>query len=60
MNHFENQLDEIRIALYEETKEMAKEDIINNVNARARIVAQEFEIKIEKLIEDRYVQPVIV
>jgi len=47
MNNFEDQLDEIRIRLYEETKEMNKEDIIRNVNAHAQRVAYEFGIKIE-------------
>ena len=46
MNNFEDQLDEIRIKLYEETKEMNKEDIIRNVNAHAQRIAYEFGIKI--------------
>ncbi|MCL2792241.1 MAG: hypothetical protein FWD87_04045 [Spirochaetaceae bacterium] len=49
MNSFENQLDEIRIKLYEETKEMSKEDIIKNVNTHAQKIAHEFGIKIEKI-----------
>jgi len=36
MNNFENQLDAIRIKLYEETKDMDKENIIINVNSHAR------------------------
>jgi hypothetical protein len=55
MNDFENQLDAIRIELYEETKKMDKEDIIKNVNSHAQKVAQEFGIKIEStFIETNY------
>ena len=46
MNNFENQLDVIRLKLYEETKEMDKEDIIRNVNFHAQRIAQEFGIEI--------------
>jgi len=60
MNHFENLLDEIRIKLYEETKEMAKEDIINSVNTRAQKVAHEFGIEIVKPINEHCAQPVSV
>jgi hypothetical protein len=58
MNNFEDQLDEIRIKLYEETKEMNKEDIIRNVNAHARRIAHEFGIKIENKINENYLQAV--
>ena len=47
MNNFENQLDEIRKKLYEETKDMDKEEIIQNVNSNAQNIAKEFGIKIE-------------
>jgi len=53
MNNFEDQLDAIRIKLYEETKEMNKEDIIRNVNAHAQKIAYEFGIKIEAVISAR-------
>jgi hypothetical protein len=56
MNNFENQLDTIRINLYEETKTMDKEDIIKNVNAHAQKIAQEFGIKIESIINEKYFQ----
>jgi pyruvate formate-lyase activating enzyme-like uncharacterized protein len=46
MNNFEDQLDEIRIKLYEETKGMDEEDIIRNVNSHARNIAQKFGIEI--------------
>ena len=52
MNNFENQLDVIRIQLYEETKEMDKEDIIRNVNSHAKKIAQEFGIKIESTVNE--------
>jgi hypothetical protein len=52
MNNFEDQLDVIRLKLYEETKEMDKEDIINNVNSHAQRIAQEFGIKIDGTVSD--------
>ena len=58
MNNFEDQLDEIRVKLYEETKEMNREDIIRNVNAHAQKIANEFGIKIEKRVIENYVQAV--
>ena len=56
MNNFEDQLDIIRIELYEETKEMDKEDIIRNVNSHAHKIAQEFGIKIESMVNENYIQ----
>jgi len=56
MNNFEDQLDIIRIELYEETKEMDKEDIIRNVNSHAQKIAQEFGIKIESMVNEKYFQ----
>ena len=47
MIDFENQLDSIRIILYEETKNMDAVEIINNVNSHAQKIAQEFGIKID-------------
>jgi len=57
MNNFEDQLDIIRIELYEETKEMDKEDIIRNVNSHAQKIAQEFGIKIENIVNENYFHP---
>ena len=48
MKDFENDLDKIRIELYEETKEMDKKDIIKNVNSHAKKIAEEFGIMIKK------------
>jgi len=56
MNNFENQLDVIRIKLYEETKEMDKENIIRNVNSHAKKIAQEFGIKIENIVNEQCFQ----
>jgi hypothetical protein len=56
MNNFEEQLDAIRIKLYEDTKEMDKEDIIRNVNFHAQEIAQEFGIKIAGRIIERHFQ----
>ena len=47
MNNFENQLDEIRIKLYEDTKMLCKDDIINTINSNAQKIAHEFGINIE-------------
>ena len=58
MNDFENQLDEIRIKLFEETKMMDKEDIIRTVNSHARIIAREFGINIENMANSRYFQTI--
>jgi hypothetical protein len=58
MNNFENQLDAIRVKLYEETKDMDKEEIIRNVNSHAQKIAQEFGIKIENKISEKYFQPI--
>ena len=52
MNNFEDQLDVIRVQLYEETKKMDKEDIITNVNSHAKKIAQEFGIKIDSTVSD--------
>jgi hypothetical protein len=48
MSDFEDQLDLIRIKLYDETKGMDKEEIVENVNSHAKKIAQQFGIKIEK------------
>ena len=56
MNNFENQLDEIRIKLYEETKEMNRDDLIRNVNSHAKKIAGEYGIKIMAKIEENYLQ----
>jgi hypothetical protein len=54
MNDFENELDRIRIELYERTKEMDKKDIIENVNSHAHKIAQEFGIIIKNRISEEY------
>ena len=58
MNDFENQLDEIRIKLYEDTKNMDKFDIIGTVNSHAQIIGQEFGINIENMVESDFFQTV--
>ena len=52
MNNFENQLDEIRVKLYEETKKMDRNDIIRNVNLNAKKIAHEYGIIIENEIKE--------
>jgi len=56
MNDFEHQLDEIRIKLFNETKGMNKEVIIDRVNSNAKKIACEFEIKIESSTNNFYIQ----
>ena len=56
MKDFENQLDEIRIQLYEETKELCKEDIIKNVNYHAQKIAHDFGFTIKNTIKEEYFQ----
>jgi len=47
-NHFEDELDKIRIALYEEFKDMSNEESARIIGERARKIAEEFHIKIIK------------
>ena len=58
MKDFENELDEIRIKLYEETKEMDTNNIIEIVNSHARKIAHEFGIKIEIPINEKQYQTI--
>ncbi len=51
MNNYENQLDEIRIQLFEETKGMEQTEIITQVNAHARKIAGEFGISMTKEVK---------
>jgi hypothetical protein len=46
MNNFEDELDTIRIKLYEETKNMDTTLLVNTVNSHARKIADEFGFKI--------------
>jgi hypothetical protein len=48
MNNYENQLDEIRIKLFEETIGMEKSKIIELVNSHAQKIAHDFGINITK------------
>ncbi|MDR2194024.1 MAG: hypothetical protein LBP19_06110 [Treponema sp.] len=58
MNDYENQLDEIRIKLFEETNGMGKNEIIQTVNSHAQKIAQEFGIHIVKENSEKYSQTV--
>jgi hypothetical protein len=60
MSNYENELDEIRIKLYEETSNMEKDEIIRMVNTHAQKIAQEFGIHIVKEINENDVQAVII
>ncbi|MDR0609440.1 MAG: hypothetical protein LBG58_04975 [Planctomycetaceae bacterium] len=55
MNNYENELDEIRIKLYEEMNNMEKDEIVRMVNTHAKKIAQEFGIHIVKEISENYV-----
>ncbi|MDR1930301.1 MAG: hypothetical protein LBQ44_06675 [Treponema sp.] len=48
MNNYEDELDRIRIQLYEETKNLDKASLVKAVNAKAKKIADEFGIKIIK------------
>ena len=58
MNDFENELDKIRIELYETTIEMDEENAIFYVNSHARKIAQEFGINIKTTIDEECTQTV--
>jgi hypothetical protein len=58
MKDFEHELDEIRIKLYEETKELDTEEIIKTVNYRAEKIANEYGIIIKNSINENYFQTV--
>ena len=53
MKDFENELDEIRVKLYEESKYQKKEDIIKNVNSNCRKIAYEFDIIVKSNIQEK-------
>ncbi|GBR75127.1 hypothetical protein NO1_2177 [Candidatus Termititenax aidoneus] len=48
MINFENWLDEVRIELYEQTKNLRKEEIIEVVNANAEKIADRYGFNIVK------------
>jgi hypothetical protein len=56
MNNYENELDEIRIKLYEETSNREKYEIVRMVNTHAQKIAQEFGIHIVKETSENYFQ----
>ncbi|MDR1466678.1 MAG: hypothetical protein LBI40_03570 [Treponema sp.] len=47
MNNFEDELDKIRIQLYEETKNLDKALLVKTINSHARRIADELGIKYE-------------
>ena len=58
MKDFENEIDRIRVELFEKTKKMEKEDIITNVNSHAKKIAQEFGINVKAGIDEEIYQAV--
>jgi hypothetical protein len=56
MNNFEDQLDEIRIKLYEETKGMSRDEIIDSINLSAQTIADKYGIHIIKSMSEQYSQ----
>ena len=52
MKDFENELDRIRVELYEETKGLCPDDIIKNVNSHAQKIAHDFGIKTKAAIRE--------
>ena len=41
-NDFEDKLDDIRVRLYEKSKDLSGEDFINQMNSKARVAAEQF------------------
>ncbi|MDR2346234.1 MAG: hypothetical protein LBE18_09225 [Planctomycetaceae bacterium] len=58
MTNYENELDKIRIKLYEETSNMKKDEIVKMVNTHAQKIAQEFGIRIVKETNENYFQKI--
>lgn len=58
MSDFENLLDEIRIELFEETKDLDKADIMSSVNSHAQKIAQEYGIYVKESTEEGYSEAV--
>jgi hypothetical protein len=52
-DNFEDQLDEIRVQLFEETQGMKKAEIIEMVNSRGRKIAKEFGITVIKEVNEK-------
>jgi hypothetical protein len=46
MNNFEDKLEEIRLKLYEETKNMDKMDAINFINENARKIVSKYNLSV--------------
>ena len=46
MNSFEDELDKIRVELYEEWKDLSNAELAKLVNERARKVAEQYHIKV--------------
>jgi len=48
VSDFENQIDDIRVEIYERTKDLANNEAANSTNDNARRVAEQHGIKIVK------------
>ena len=48
MNNFENQLDKIRVEIYEQTKDMKNAEIVKAANNHGKALASQYGIKIVK------------
>ena len=46
MNNFEDKLEEIRLKLYEETKNMDNMDAINFINGNARKIVSKYNLSV--------------
>ena len=57
-NNFEKQLDEIRIALYEETKGMTPAERVKKINENGKRIADKYGITITKATESFHVEKV--
>ena len=52
MNDFENELDNIRVSLYEKSKDLSQEVFISQMNAQARVIAEQFGFTIIASVND--------
>ena len=49
---FETQLDEIRVELYEQSKDLSGEDFVKGINARGRAIARRYGMTVIRSATD--------
>jgi len=50
--NFEDQLDEIRVKLYEQSKDLSREDFVKGINARGRAIAEQYNMTVIRSAAD--------